>query len=223
MSGAILKDRRSKVFVNFYKLNQEDVPEYYVSDVRLVNAGSDGCPVSYFPATRQVVDRQMTHTGRAVNVNPVSDGEAESMIVGGQEYNVVPRYQASAPVFIPSAIYLPKEKVVSMLKAPDAYVADSDYLYLAFTFTQAGRVSNIKIPLSDRAYNEFEPMSTYTFNVVVTSLYQSIAISVHVDSSGRNAWDEVEINEKIGDNVSQNSGMSWTITDWNSTSQEENI
>lgn len=223
MSNAVLKDRRSKIQVNFYKLNNENVPEYSVENVRLINAGSDGCNVNYYPATRQVVDPSDGQTGRKIVMKQPENSAPVQMNVSGQVYEVVPKYNADAPLFIPSAIYLPKDKVMSRLKVPEAYAANSDYLYLAFSFTQDGKTTNIKIPISDRKYNEFEPMSEYTFNIVVTSLYQSLTISVTKNDNDENSWEEVTINNKVEGGISQAPEMIWTINDWNNSEQEENI
>ncbi len=184
-----LIDTRSRLQFRFYKKRAADVMDIDAGAVFVKGVGDDDTAVNFYPATRQA--RYTSETvGRKCDLNQETSQEPEA---ADSDKGVL--VYTSTPIYVPAAIYAPKDEVEATLGAGGDAVHNGTYLTLNFLMKQNTSVKekNVAVTLTatENGVKELYPMCLYVYNVILESVYVSVSVSIYEYSEGYYGWEDV--------------------------------
>lgn len=177
-----MKEYRALLGFNFYKLNNEAVNEFTISELMIIGAGDTDEKVKLFPASRQVVASAEGAIG--ITLTPVTGSNETDSKGNPQYYRTDDKDMAS----IVPAIYTPKNNIAKILNTTGVdNLADSDYLMMRCKLQQSGR-DGVAVELPLTLQNpEIKPQNKYIYNIIVSSNYINLSVDIYPDTG--NDWE----------------------------------
>lgn len=188
-----MKECRSRIGFEFYKLKGDGVKEFKIDKLRIAGAGGDKETVRFFPGKRQVRVNgagEGTENSLDIALDPVAD-DSQTDANGNPLRYATPEDKLASIV---SAIYAPPAVTAEVLekasgtKVQQENLEKGTYLLMRCEMTQDGREPvAVELPLTAGEWPEILPQRNYVYRVVVSSNY--ITLSVDIFGDDTNDWE----------------------------------
>ncbi|MCM1138153.1 MAG: hypothetical protein NC221_08055 [Duncaniella sp.] len=193
-SGDILKNRRSRLIVNFFQLSEFSTETgATIKDVELHNAGTFNEVLYHLPTNRVVTDD--SHRIRTITL--IDPETAKEITFEGKNFKLM---KTTGNMHVVSATYSPHTLTSSL---------SSDYIYLNFSVYQNGVELPQSLLLTDNLFETLEPGLEYSYRVLLSSEIIQLTLVI-------SPWNVID-----GISTEINSGLAgeynlgtWNINGW---------